>query len=136
MGVLDSQDESLQAHLCFRTTDTPDEPSLVGGRELRCHVTRLDPDLPLVAAAAGVYYVQLTEDIGGATGESADIDANVGCPTGGIINVRKIHPFVWEIDLFDGDGGGAHGVLVLSDLLTNENIGCLVNVTWRRVDPS
>lgn len=138
MGVLDTQDESLQAHACFRTTHAAEglqpEPTIL--RELRCHITRDDPTGGVPANAAGVYYIQTTEDIGGATGDSADLDANVGATAGGVIDIMKIAPFIWRVILLTGDGGGAHGVLVADDLIGAGNTGSVVSVTFRRVDPS
>jgi hypothetical protein len=135
--IFETLGENFQAHACFRTTHAAEglqpEPTIL--REERLEITRDDPTGGLTPNAAGVYYLSLTEDIGGTTGGSADIDANVGATAGGFINVQKIAAFVWRIELFTITGGGA-GVLTLDDLIGAGNTGSVVSVTFRRVEPA
>jgi hypothetical protein len=130
------QGENLQVHACFRTTHAAEglqpEPTIL--RQLRCQITRDDPTGGVPANAVGVYYLSSTEDIGGAPGQDADIDINVGSDQGGLIDIEKIANFVWRMTLWIGDGGGGAGVLIPSDLMGAGNTGSAVNVTIRRVE--
>lgn len=135
-SVTDNNGESFQCFVCFGTTTAAEgplpEPNVF--RQERCKISRLTPGVNLTAA--GLYYLTAVEDIGGATGESVDYDVNVEAPValGAIINVRKFAPFVWQIQLFTiSDPGPA--VFALSDLVAN-NVGAIVNVTLKRVDPA
>lgn len=135
--VFETLGENFQAHACFSTTHAAEglqpEPTII--RQERCKIQRNDPTGGIPANAVGVYYISTSEDIGGADGSSAELDVNVGAPLGGVINILKIAAFVWRIELFEGDGGGAHGVLVLSDLIP-ANTPAVVSVTFHRVEPA
>jgi hypothetical protein len=133
---IDTQGESMQAHACFTTTHGAEGPfpAPTKVRYERCDVTRTDPT-GNAATAVGIFYITTSEDIGGATGQDVDLDANVGSDLGGLINVQKIANFVWRVQLYTVAGGGA-GIFTLDDLMGSGNLGSKVNVTFRRVDPA
>lgn len=116
-----AQGESFQAHACFVTTVSPAEPTVA--RELRCKITRTSPGRG--AAAAGIFFVTLLEDI--ADG-SFDVDLNGNNSTAGVIvNRLRLSAFVWKITVFTV----AAGALGLADLEDS-----IISVTLRRVDPA
>lgn len=125
-----SDSESFQAHACFTTTATAAAPTI--NRQERCAVTRTSPGHN---AAAGLFYITTTEDIGGANGESVDYDVNAtynpgGTPTGVLCNVQKVAAFVWQVQVFTiVDAPPA--AFALADL-----VGAIISVTLKRVDPA
>lgn len=117
--------ESFEAHAAFVTTASAAEPNVsaaVGGRELRCKITRT---VPGHNALAGRYFVTLLEDEWIAADDSGP---SIGTPNdaGGIVNAIKISPFIWEINCYTV----TVGVITLNDL-----VGSHVSMTWNRVDP-
>lgn len=140
INTLDSGGESFQAHCCFGTTTGEGplpEPNIF--REYRCKVTRTAPVQGVTAAAAaGIYFIRLTEDIGSpAIGQSADIDISIGTNAAqlGVYNILKVDTFTWKVELFTVSGIAGMEAFTLSDLI-NTNVGATVNVSFKRVDPA